>query len=305
LGAQLASGSTTITLAAALKEGGTSGTNIATLGTDEYLVLTIEDEVLYLTAYTSGATSGTVSRGKEGTVDATHANGSSVRHVPTKIDAAVTLTPDDLTTFNAVYGAPLSYDEEFDGPGGSLPSGWGWTNQGSSTFDMRFGAGIIQCVASDSTNLRMITRNLPSESTWTAFLSMTSASANNTGGDSSFYGIVLHEVSSGKSVMIRKASQSGAIVTVCTSTAFAGAANVSSSDVPSFASAKQVFRVRRNSATSYDFYFSADNGVSWVTLITAYDVTANFTTAPDKIGVICNNGIAHVCDYATHWFRVR
>lgn len=87
LGAQLTSGATSITLAAALKEGGTSGTNIATLGTDEYVVLAIEDEVVYLTAYTSGATSGTVSRGQEGTVDATHTNGSTVRHAPTKLDA--------------------------------------------------------------------------------------------------------------------------------------------------------------------------------------------------------------------------
>jgi hypothetical protein len=88
LGAQLTAAATSITLAAALKEGGASGTNIPTLGTDEYLVLAIGDEVLYLTAYTSGATSGTVSRGQEGTIDATHANGTPINNVPTKYDAS-------------------------------------------------------------------------------------------------------------------------------------------------------------------------------------------------------------------------
>jgi hypothetical protein len=212
--------------------------------------------------------------------------------------------PDDLTTFNAYYGTPLTYDEEFSGSGSALPTGWGWTNQGAATFEKRFGAGILQSVASDP-NLRMITRNLPTEATWTAYLAMTSASANNTGGDASFYGIVLHESATSKSVMIRKASQSGAIVSVCTTNGFGGAANVGASDVPSYASGKQVFRVKRNSATSYDFYFSADGGISWATLVLAYNVTANFTTAPDKIGFLCYNNIAHVVDFAAHWFRVR
>lgn len=88
LGAALATGATSITFAAALKEGGTGGSNIATLGTDEYLPLTIDNEVVYLTAYTSGATSGTIVRAQEGTVDpgADHANGTAVKNAPTKRD---------------------------------------------------------------------------------------------------------------------------------------------------------------------------------------------------------------------------
>jgi len=86
LGASLTSGGTSITFAAALKEGGSGGTNITTLGTDEYLPLTIEDEVVYLTAYTSGATSGTISRGQEGTTAAAHNNGVAFANTETKRD---------------------------------------------------------------------------------------------------------------------------------------------------------------------------------------------------------------------------
>jgi hypothetical protein len=86
LGAALTTGSTSITFGSALQEG---GSNIATLGTDEYLPLTIESEVVYLTAYTAGATSGTVVRARENTVDpgVSHANGTAVKNAPTKRDA--------------------------------------------------------------------------------------------------------------------------------------------------------------------------------------------------------------------------
>lgn len=83
LGAQLTSGATTITFAAALQE---FGTNIATLASDEHLALIIESEIVYLTAYTAGATTGTVARGQEGSTDATHANATAWEHGPTKRD---------------------------------------------------------------------------------------------------------------------------------------------------------------------------------------------------------------------------
>lgn len=83
LGAAISSTSaTSISFAAALQS---MGTNIPTLG-DEYLALTIDDEIVHLTAYTSGATSGTIVRGQEGTTAATHGNGVAVVHGPTALD---------------------------------------------------------------------------------------------------------------------------------------------------------------------------------------------------------------------------
>ncbi len=85
LGATLTTGSTSITFASALQEG---GSNISTIGTDEYLPLTIENEIVYLTAYTAGATGGTIQRGKENTVDpgVSHPNGTVIRNAPTTHD---------------------------------------------------------------------------------------------------------------------------------------------------------------------------------------------------------------------------
>jgi hypothetical protein len=90
LGAALATGATSITFATALKEGGSGGSNIATLGTDEFLALTIENEVVYLTAYTAGATSGTIVRAREHTVDpgVDHPNGTAVTHASTIEDSS-------------------------------------------------------------------------------------------------------------------------------------------------------------------------------------------------------------------------
>lgn len=85
LGAALTSGGTTITFNAALKYGG--GTAVPTLAGADYIPLTIIDpltlaasEVVYLTAYTAGATTGTITRGREGTSGVAHASGDRVVH---------------------------------------------------------------------------------------------------------------------------------------------------------------------------------------------------------------------------------
>lgn len=62
------------------------GANIPTLAAGEYLVLIIDNEILHLTAYTSGSTSGTVTRGVEQTTPATHSSGATVLHAPTVLD---------------------------------------------------------------------------------------------------------------------------------------------------------------------------------------------------------------------------
>ena len=83
LGAALTSGGTTITFNAALKYGG--GTAVPTIAGSDYIPLTIIDpltlaasEVVYLTAYTAGATTGTITRGQEGTSGVAHASGDRV-----------------------------------------------------------------------------------------------------------------------------------------------------------------------------------------------------------------------------------
>lgn len=83
LGASLTNVATSVTFTAALQE---YGANIATLTSAEHLALVIDSEIVYLTAYTAGATSGTIARGQEGSTAAAHANGASFGCRPTKRD---------------------------------------------------------------------------------------------------------------------------------------------------------------------------------------------------------------------------
>lgn len=90
LGGSLSNSATSVTFAAALTHSG--GTNVPTIASPDYLPLSILDssgrlaEVIYLTAYTSGATTGTITRGREGTTGVTHASGDTYTHAATAAD---------------------------------------------------------------------------------------------------------------------------------------------------------------------------------------------------------------------------
>jgi microcystin-dependent protein len=88
LGAALTAGATTITFAAAPP--------FATLAGTDYIPLCLDPagsalpnpsfEIAYLTAYTLGATSGTITRGQEGTTGKAHNNGAAWAQAPTAAD---------------------------------------------------------------------------------------------------------------------------------------------------------------------------------------------------------------------------
>lgn len=83
---------TTITLAGPLTHSG--GVNVPTISGGNYIPLSITSptgellEIVHLTAYTAGATTGTVIRGREGTTAAGRAAGSLVVAAPTVDDFA-------------------------------------------------------------------------------------------------------------------------------------------------------------------------------------------------------------------------
>jgi hypothetical protein len=82
------------TLGSTLTAGGTtidfgSSPGFATLAADEHLALIVESEVMYLTAYTSAGTTGTVARAQEGTSAVEHASGTAWMHGPTVRDYVV------------------------------------------------------------------------------------------------------------------------------------------------------------------------------------------------------------------------
>ena len=90
LGADLTSSGTTITFTAALSSAAGA---VPTIAGSDYIPLTIltstggVSEIVYLTAYTSGATTGTIARGKEGTTGVAHTTGDGVVNAGTVNDS--------------------------------------------------------------------------------------------------------------------------------------------------------------------------------------------------------------------------
>lgn len=109
LGASLTSADTAVTFSAALTHSG--GTAVPTITGSGFIPLTILDaagnvsEIVNLTAYTSGGTTGTIARAQEGTTATAHSSGDKVIHGPTVADLRAVGCSAYLTTAtNAVSG---------------------------------------------------------------------------------------------------------------------------------------------------------------------------------------------------------
>lgn len=89
-GSGLTNSATSVTFSAALTYNG--GTAVPTITGTDYIPLSILDatgklsEIVYLTAYTTAGTTGTIGRGKEGTTGVSHSAGDKVTHSPTVED---------------------------------------------------------------------------------------------------------------------------------------------------------------------------------------------------------------------------
>jgi hypothetical protein len=125
LGAALTSGGTTVTFAAALTHSG--GTAVPTIAGGDYIPLTILDatgavsEIVSLTSYTSGATTGTITRAQESTTATAHASGDAVVHGATVADFSSSgggsttsvLAVTEYAT-SALYNTNSTFDADMD-----------------------------------------------------------------------------------------------------------------------------------------------------------------------------------------------
>jgi hypothetical protein len=197
----------------------------------------------------------------------------------------------------------IGYDEEFDQFASFLPSGWSWLNQGSSTYEEKFDKGVISGVAETGVHWRGILRALPSESTWEAVIkrSWQSRQGNELG-----TGFVLR-ADNGKILVFYWYSNAGTNVTYITlwndadgSTPSIKVGPLSLQGIPGIY--PRYMRIRRNSATSYDFAGSAD-GVVWHTISAAFDVSAFLT--PTSLGFGGYNSSNNAWQMGCEFFRVR
>lgn len=200
------------------------------------------------------------------------------------------------------WGSSLGYDEEFNTAGASLPSGWAWPSgvQGTATYVCAKGRGIVtEPTAAAGNQLRFIDRAIPTESSFEAVFKLR-ARMYPTG---TTYGgfVCLRDSVGGKVVAFgpggtpsidlwnwnSATSLNGTLDAVATNIAFEA----------------NYWKLKKNSATSWDFQLSSD-GVVWDTVRAAHNVQTFLGTTPTHIGfgLWRNNQVVSVaCD----WFRVR
>lgn len=208
----------------------------------------------------------------------------------------------DPTLFAELYGEDIGYDEEFTRAGAiELPADLSWNNQGSATYVERFGAGVIGLPAVAAT-ARGLVRALPSESTWEATMFLSDAINSQAGSDAHQFGLCLRDSASGKLMVLRRGSTSGVRLTRFDDNSLTNGANIGTQQL-GYAAGIQGFRVRRNSATSWDFEYSADGGISWIRVVMAQNITSHLT--PNQLGFYAVNNIGAVCEFAIHALRVR
>ncbi|TXH11872.1 MAG: hypothetical protein E6R04_00105 [Spirochaetes bacterium] len=192
--------------------------------------------------------------------------------------------------YDPLWGAPSIYDLEFDTDTSTIPSGWAWLNQGTSTYNQKFGCGVLStAINADSIiTLRGISRDLPSESTWTATAKIIGTNLRST----ESFGLILEDSTNGDYVTFGK-NMSGITVSHYSdyTTKVSELTPIDISDI-------SYFRVKYISPTNVDFLISSD-GVSWNSISTGYNLSGKLTSA-SKLGVFSSNN-----EVAAHWLRIR
>lgn len=162
LGASLTSSATSVTFAAALTH--SNGTSVPTITGSDFIPLAILDssghlsEIVYLTAYTAAATTGTITRGQEGTTGVSHASGDKV--------AQATLVAD--TWEHPIDNLPLTTLTGWTaGSGTWTASAAGIRNAdtGAAAHRLRYTAAPIpqgECVAEMDINIASLTQGVNS-----------------------------------------------------------------------------------------------------------------------------------------------
>lgn len=191
-------------------------------------------------------------------------------------------------------------DEEFDrsGPVGSLPTGWAWVNQSTSTYVERFGVGAANMAAGGADEWRAIVRAIPAGSSFTATFKAPVV-LRLSGSTMPSRGLVLRDSATGKLTAYHQTQADETVVDHYTNpTTFSSRPG----DIVSVSRAPNLpyMRVVKNSATSWDFAVSAD-GVSWLTTHTGINIGSHM--APDQIGAGVNNRTNPIA-LGLDWYRV-
>lgn len=205
----------------------------------------------------------------------------------------------------STWSADLGYDQEFTTDGVTLPTGWAWHNQGvTATYKQQYGHGqVIEPSTEAADRFRLIDRAIPSDAAWVATAKLIGEvrAANYAGA-----AVTLRNSATGKIVSWGPSYNSAWVLDLgIWSTANGGGIThpVLTTDGDAFK--YPYWRIRKNSATSWDFEYS-DNGVFWtgVAAATARNVETDLGGAPTHIGFgVWRYG--RTMSAGLDWFRVR
>lgn len=200
----------------------------------------------------------------------------------------------------ATWGTDLGYDYEFTGSGSTVPSGWAWVNQGGATYTEAYGAGLIHAPNQVGDQVRAIVQAVPGTSSWTltAKLGVAATPLNYAG-----CGLILRDSSSGKLVLLVN-NGAGTLNNQKWNSVTSYNSEITTKSTNQRGQSYYV-RVRKNSATSYDFGLSQD-GVAWAYTVSGFDLSAWMTLSHFGWFANVNNaGNTDPAQTACHWFRVR
>lgn len=302
------SSATTLPLSAALTC--RTGEALPTIASPDYVPITFVDsagkliETAYITAYTSGATSATIERGKEGTTGTAHAAGIVIKHGLLAADATSNL--DNLARYNTVRGQPLASaaDSEFATDGTGTPADLTGVNLSTSGVSVKDGVLNFEPVYAASGNNeqhRMLVKAIASESSWRLEARMYCAFEGTTWSRAA---IVMRESSSGKYIQFGHGFD-GVVARRLHLNSWSNTNTFSSAqrELSNPVSVYDYFAIRKNSATSYDFLVSQD-GHSWTEWFKGYN-PSGFATF-DQYGVLAANMDSDQAgQVSVHWMRFR
>lgn len=203
---------------------------------------------------------------------------------------------DGYYDFASIYGVDQGYDYEFNATTTSLPSGWNWINQGTSTYEEGFGYGVmVPEIAGSLYDWRILVQSLP-VGDWTAWASVTGESLF---GDYS-PGLVFRDSSTGAfaQIMVNYNTNSADWYFATWDDEFTYVTTIAYGTIRG----SQIKYIKAETIGSdMNIYFSAD-GIGWIKAVSTWTMTMTF----DQIGFGATNSHFTERTYVgLRWLRIR
>lgn len=224
---------------------------------------------------------------------------------PSGSSAAGLYTVDLPDAYIDAFGAASAYDCEFNRTTNptALPTNWVFQNQHSATYLEQVGKGIVS-IGTGTNNIADITCVVQPVSAAGSYVAVGKGRTHYslTGAKTGLsIGLILTDGTKAAGILFNP----NPLILVSLWNDIAGSYNSNPGTAvmtdPESEYMPMYWRIIKNNATSYDFAYSTD-GVLWITVTAAYDVSAFLT--PTHFGFLLNMGSGNQV-FSLDWFRVR